>query len=114
MNRPPLNRPGEAGRDDDARRDEYPARRVGALASDAETERQRLLARDGAKYLLRSSVCICLHCLVMYCDGSESLADFLVSEVGRQVVVQPILIPHTPTQRRYTPYLSGQTRSGAR
>lgn len=66
-----------------------------AQASDAESQRKLLLARDSIPYFLRSSLCLCLHCLTRYSDHDSELATALVSAFHDATGRSAILTPHT-------------------
>lgn len=67
---------------------------LAAQASDADVARVNALARDAIPYFRRSSLCLCLHCLVRYADHSPMLAAALVSEFHRQVGWSALLNQH--------------------
>ncbi len=73
----------------------------GAQASDAEVERVNLLARDAIPYFRRSSLCLCIHCLVRYADHNSRLAEALVSEFHRQAGYSAMLNQHHDGGRLY-------------
>ncbi len=66
----------------------------GVQASDAELQNRMRLAADAIPYFRRSSLCLCMHCLVRYADNDSELASALVSEFHRQVGYSPLLNQH--------------------
>lgn len=67
--------------------------------SERVTDAQTQFVVDTARYIVASTLCYCLHCLVAYCEGSSVEPESLVLAVHRRIGRSPLTVPHEPAGR---------------